>query len=250
MPDEEKSAEELAEEAAAVTAEEQKQEGSQEEGADGEQKEEPAKVEPASTEKLSAAVDKLSELLKPSNKTPEQIEAEVKKVETESGFSRTQLGWMAGQMRQSAITSNLSLHQEVGTLRAEKALGTYAPKLKEQVVEAMKRLPAETQANPEAWEQMAYMLKGKHMGGETQSSGGEKKNMPGLTNTTTSGGGRSKGKQYNEDEKVIISQYFAGNSEEYEKNKGKTLRSVIPDKSTTGNAADKELQRLTGGVYS
>ena len=114
----------------------------------------------ASQPNLEEIVAKLAEVMKP-GMTDAQREEQIKKVEAESGFDRKQLGWMTSQLTRTSITSNLGFAQEVGKSRAEKTLGNYSEVLIGKVEEEMKKLPVEAQANPEAWIQMAYLVKGK-----------------------------------------------------------------------------------------
>lgn len=245
----EKTAEELAEEAGAELATAQKEEEVQPVVAE-------PKKEAVAQPSLEEVVSRVAAAMRP-GLTTEQQEAELKKVEDESGFNRKQLAFISKQLPQVAASSSLGIAQELGKNRAEKALGDYAESLLPQVEEEMKKQPAHVQANPEAWQQMAWLVRGK-AGDSVKPKGkttvvvgnGGGKTVPGLTEPKGSAGGgtpKGKGKEYSDDEKTMIRIYFSGDAEAYEKSKAS--KRVVQDASSDvgGSAADKELHRLTGG---
>ncbi len=247
--EQEKTAEELAEEAAAQLAVgEKKEEQVPEEKVSVEKKEVPTPAPQGDvSERLTQALAQLNDRLKP-GLTPEQREAEIKQVEATTGFTRVQLG----SLQKLSIQANLGVHQELGRMKAKETLGDLAPALLEKVEEAMKNLPAEVQANPQAWVEASYLIIGKNA--KTQApakpSGGVM--GQGLVNPGTGSSGKppaKSGKQYDANEQEIIRRYFKGDATEYEKTKAsKNLREVTPaSASPSGNAADRELTRLTGG---
>ena len=252
MDNDGKTADELAEEAAAQTAENEKKEN---EAADAEaRKVEEAKAKPAD-DKLNSVLEKITDALKP-NVTPEQREAQIVELEKTSGFSRQQLVFMGKEVSKTAVTANLSVHQELGQMKAEKILGGFAESLIDKVKEEMHKLDASVQADPRAWENMAYLVKGKHgdsvkpKTNQTKVEGGDVKGLTNPGKGTPAGSGSSK-KQYTADEQTIISRYFGGKAEDYETTKSRKGLSVrTPDDGSKGNAADKELARITGGIYS
>lgn len=243
MADEkEKTVEELADEAAAALTDEE----TTAEETTAEEK--PKEAAPAPN--VDQVVQKLAEVLKP-GMTEEQKEAQIARIEKESGFTRQQLGFMTTTIRQTATQMNLGVSRELGKAKAEKILGAASPKLIAKVEEEMNKLAPEHQANPEAWEQMAFLTRGKHMDvvlSTTTTDGGDKR-MPGLTEPKKGGGSPapSKKKEYNQDEQTIINQYFEGKPEEYEKAKATKKINTVSKFDGGGNAADRELHRLTGG---
>ena len=145
----------------------------------------------------------------------------------------------------------------MGRNRAEKVLGALAPELIKEVNEEMLKQPIAFQANPAAWENVAWIIKGKNAekytkkaGGRetviTDASGGSK--MAGLNNGgkgNAGNGSKGSGKTYDSNEQFIINQYFKGDAKAYEKAKSsKTLDRSVTSSGGTNNA-DKELERLT-----
>lgn len=257
-PEEIAKAEKDQEEAAAAAAETQTEET--EENTPG-TKEEPAKTSVADDGKLAEVLERLAERLTP-QMTAEERETALKKMEEETGFSRKQLTTLNKIKQDAVLQASLTHGEATGKTRAEQILGKYAPKLSTEVVEAMSKLAPEVRSNPKAWEEMAYLIKGKRADHvkideetheETHTENGTKVGggMKGLTTVkkgSTSGKGGA-GKQYDADEQRMINQYFGGDAAAYEATKAeKTVG--LPRKSesqaTTG-AADRELMRLTGG---
>jgi hypothetical protein len=254
MPNEkgEKTTEELAEELMKeVESSEDKKEDKKEEDKKEDKKEEDKK----DINSLNTAVEKLNSLLNP-QMTQEQKEAKIKELEETSGLSRTQLSFINSAIQSTAIQTNLGVYQELGKSKAEKVLGDISPQLIGKVEEEMKKLAPEVQANPKAWEEMAFLVKGKNIDIIVRHNSTNKEDTKVNSGLTNPGRGsdskKTVSKQYSSDEQQIINRYFGGKPEDYEKSKSSKVVGVVSKQNSdsSGNRADKELARLMGdGAY-
>ncbi len=219
-----------------------------------------AEVVPALTAAdIAAAV--ASAVAAPRGMTAEQQEAEWLRLEGESGMTRQQIVFNDTARREANLRDNLPMYEQLGESRAEKTLGSENKELLAKVKEMMAKHPANVRANAQAWEDAAFLVKGKFGStvkappkkegepGKVLGGGAGGKVNPGLSEK--GGGGAPKGgakKQYSEMEQRIIDTTCHGSAEEYEKYRSKD--STKPRNVTTEgtNRADLALQSLTRGV--
>lgn len=201
-------------------------------------------------DKLAKAIDGLKEALRP-QLSPEQRAEQVRQLEESTGLSEKALRYMSSQIQSNQM--GLEAVAELGKMKAEKALGAYSDALLKDVEEEMAKLPANVQGNPKAWEEMAYLVKGKKMDKVTPRATERKIVNPNLGNVS---GTRSSApvatgssKKYSDDERKLIAIYHEGKPEEYERWKSEKTTNVSEryERPTSGgNAADAELARITG----
>jgi len=208
---------------------------------------------------LNTSIKALTDRLTP-QLTAAEKEAQIVAFEKETGLSRTALQFIAKNNEENRVQSGLGFARQNGLEKARVVLGKYAPKLQAKVEAEMAKMSPTLQANPQNWEDMANLMKGRHGDSvvfddnaddkvvDTKVVGG---NVKGLTGNKKAGGAGkgNDGKVYSDDEKTIISQYFGGKADQYEESKAhKTVG--LPRKeegSKTSNAADREYARMTGG---
>lgn len=230
-----------------------------EEGNEEEQPEKKVAVVDNKDTGLLAAIEKLNERLTP-QMTEAQREEQIKVLETETGFNRKQLKFMAQQNEQTKLNASLEYLKGTGKLKVSSILGKLSDKLSSQVEAEMAKLDPRVQADPAAWENMAYLIKGKNAEAysaedDTETEEAPKKSigggMKGLT-TVKKGGTADKGgskKQYDSNETFVINQYFAGDAAAYEVSKSdkRVGQPRKGDDNKGTSAADRELARMTGG---
>lgn len=221
-------------------------------------KEEP-KEKPLTAADIAAAV--ASAIAPQRVMTAEQQEQEWLRLEAESGQSRQQLIYNDNARRQANLRENLPHYEENGRNRAEKTLGGDKDLLAK-VQEMMAKHPDNVRANPQAWEDAAFLIKGKFGGanksekkdaadpGKVVGGAGGKLN-PGLSEKGGAGGkpaGGGKKKEYSEFEQRIIDTTCHGSAEEYEKYKDRNSTKPRAVTVEGANRADLALQGLTRGV--
>ena len=224
---------------------------------------EPETPEPETPKALTAAdvAAAVASVVAPARTmSPEQVEQEWLRLEAESGMTRQQLEFNDRARREANLRDNLPLYEEVGEKRAKDALGADKD-LMSKVKEMMARHPANVRANPQAWEDAAFLIKGKHGsskpapkkdGGDPGKVVGGGKVNPGLSEGGRGGAGSGKGggskKQYSELEQRIINTTCGGDAEAYEKYKDKGSTKPRAVEAAGENKADIALRGLTRGA--
>lgn len=215
------------------------------------------KPEASETVDLKQTLSELRDIMRApaSTVTPEQREAQIAKLEQETGFTRQQLLAQDRLARNAALGQTLEMGKELGRMKAEKELGAYAPELLKEVEVELSKMAPEYQANPTVWINTANFIKGKNLDKilakhkprtepSTVVTGG-----PVTPTRSSSGGGKPPAKKYDSNEQEMINRYFRGNAEAYEAAKNK--KSVTDDnqiRSKPGavvSAADAALAAMT-----
>ncbi len=224
--------------------------------------EEAAKPEvrqPATAAEIAAAV---AGAIRPQGLSPEQIESQWVALEEKTGFTRQQLVAQEDMRRDANLRDNLPLFEENGSNRAEKVLDG-DDELLVKVKEMMAKHPPNVRANPQAWEDAAFLIKGKFgvsKKKEAAATGEERGKVLGgkegkVTGQLSEGGrggagGRQteKKKVYSELEQRIIDTTCGGDAEAYEKYRSKDSTKPREVKTEGSNRADLALQNLTRGA--
>lgn len=213
---------------------------------------EPAK--PSTAAEIAAAV---AAAIKPdgSRLSPDQVEAEWQRVEAETGKTRQQIVAEDNSRREANLRDNLPLYEELGASRAEKVLKG-DQEILAKVKERMSKLAPAVRANPSAWEDAAFLEKGKAAaeapkkkdGEPGKVLGGKEKVNSGLSEGGGGGKPKPKSKEYPAFEQHCIDRQFGGDAEAYEKYKAKD--STKPREIAAGgeNKADLAFKALTKGV--
>ncbi len=220
----------------------------------------PVVDKPATAAEIAAAVATAIKPATPAQMTAEQQESEWQRLEAESGMTRQQIIFNDNARREANLRENLPLYEENGANRAEKILGGDS-EIMAKVRERMSKLAPAVRANPQAWEDAAYLERGRSIqstkpGTKTEAEkgkvmGGTKVNS-GLSEGgrgagAGSGGGKGKPKEYSEFEKRIIATTCGGDAEAYEKFKSKDSTKPREVPASGENRADAEFKRLTKG---
>ncbi len=239
-------------------------EGTEKEGTEAEPditEPEPEKEKPAPALTAADIAAAVAGALQPRGLSPEQQEQEWLRLEAESGMTRQQLMFNDSARREANLRDNLPIYEQLGESRAEKTLGAVDKDLLPKVKEMMAKHPANVRSNPQAWEDAAFLIKGKFGGthkpaakkddepGKVVGAGG--KVNPGLSEGRGAGAGGGKGgkkKEYSELEQRIIDTTCGGDAEKYEayRDKGSTKPRDVKTEGT--NRADLAMQSLTRGV--
>lgn len=221
---------------------------------------EPEKEKPAPALTAADIAAAVAGALQPRGMTSEQVEQEWLRLEAESGQTRQQLQFNERTRQEANLRDNLPVYEQLGESRAEKTLGVADKELLPKVKEMMAKHPANVRSNPQAWEDAAFLIKGKFGGthkpvkkdegepGKVLGGAGGKVNS-GLSEGTRGGAGKSSAKkQYSELEQRIIDTSCGGDAAKYEEYRSKDStkpRDVVTDGT---NRADAALKGLTRGV--
>lgn len=222
---------------------------------------EPEKAKPAPALTAADIAAAVAAAVAPSRvMTPEQQEQEWLRIEAESGQTRQVLEYNDRLRRETNLRENLPLYEQLGESKAKETLGAADKDLLVKVKEMMAKHPANVRANPQAWEDAAFLIKGKHgsatrppkkdneESGKVVGGAGGKVN-PGLSEGR--GGkpaGDGKKKEYTEMEQRIINTTCGGDAAKYEEYRSKDSTKPRDVKIEGTNRADLALQSLTRGV--
>ena len=154
----------------------------------------------------------------------ETIDSEYSRLEEQSGFTRQNLEYL-GQAMPHIVSQYVAPILEANHKESAKAILGKNPELFGQVELIMASQSPQMRANKEAWENAAYIVKGKN----PQLFAPPAKNNGGGSNRTIVGGnvdglarptdnsGTPQPKKYDADEKSMIDMYFNGDAKEYER---------------------------------